>query len=94
MNIAEDDDQIAKTKAEQLIADIALIPGVRGIRVEPYTDYTGDPSLQLTFAISKNIRVDDKEFMAQFLDFSVDVHTRLLHSDLNRFPYSGLERVD
>ena len=92
MIYSTESDQVAKARAEELISDIALMPGITGIRVEPYTDNTGDPSLQITFWFDENIKLDDS-FMDRFLEFSGKIQTRILHSDLNRFPYTRLERA-
>ncbi len=90
MNYFSESDQLVATKAQELIADIPLMPGITGIRVEPYTDNTGDPSLKLTFWFEKNIELENS-FMDQFLKFSGEIQTKILHSDLHRFPYNRLE---
>jgi hypothetical protein len=83
-------DRLDTAKAEQLIADIPMIPEVESIAVEPYTDHTGDPAFQLKFRLRKGVEVDSS-FLQRFIDFSGTVQTRILHSDLDRFPYARLE---
>ena len=92
MNISEDQDQIAKAKGEQLISAIPLIPEVEAIGVEPYLDHTGDRALQLTFHLRRGVAVDDA-FFEKFHPFKALVQTRILHSDLERFPYTRLEKA-
>ena len=92
MKTVANDDQIAKMRAEELISDIPLMAGVNSIKVEPYIDNTGDPSLQLTFSLDRNVLVDDN-FVDRFLEFSGVVQTRILHSELNRFPYTRMEQA-
>ncbi len=91
MSVATDTEQIAKSTAEELISDIPLISEVSSIKVEPYTDHTGDPALQLTFQVHSDVQLDD-DFWNRFLEFSRIVQTRILHSDLNRFPYTSIEQ--
>ena len=92
MEYFTESDEMAAAKAQKLIADIPLMPGITGIRVEPYTDNTGDPSLRLIFSMSKDVNFG-KDFLAQFREFSFDVQTKILHSDLNRFPYTKLQEA-
>jgi hypothetical protein len=84
-----DNEQLAKAKAEELISTIPLMPEVEAIDVELYTDNTGDPSFQLLFHVRKGVTVD-REFMPRFLKFSAAVQTKILHSDINRFPYTRI----
>jgi hypothetical protein len=80
-----------KAEAERLIATVPLIPEVQRIDVELYTDNTGDPAFQLLFRVRADVVVD-KDFIKKFNDFAGIVQTKILHSDLHRFPYSRLKQ--
>lgn len=75
-----------KAKAEEIISKIELIPEVQSIDVEVYTDHTGDPSFQVVFNLRKGLK-HDQAFHERLADFSQQVQIKILHSDLNRFPY-------
>jgi hypothetical protein len=92
MSTAIDNEQLDKAKAEELISTVPLIPEVESIDVELYEDHTGDPSFQLIFHVRPEVKIDDA-FMDRFLEFSAIVQTKILHSDLNRFPYKRIEQA-
>jgi len=92
MSTAIDSEQLDKAKAEELISTVPLIPEVESIDVELYTDNTGDPSFQLIFHVRQGVSVD-REFMPRFLKFSAAVQTKILHSDINRFPYTRIVKA-
>jgi hypothetical protein len=92
MSTALDNEALDKAKAEELISEVELIPEVKSIDVELYTDHTGDPSFQLVFGLREDVLVDSV-FMKRFLQFERQVQTKILHSDLNRFPYTKLKRT-
>jgi hypothetical protein len=92
MSTAIDNEQLDKAKAEELISTIPLMPEVESIDVELYQDHSGDPSFQLVFHVKRTVQLDDA-FMDRFLDFSATVQTKILHSDLNRFPYKRIEQT-
>jgi hypothetical protein len=81
-----------KSQAQQIIAAIPLIPEVQGIDVELYTDNTGDPAFQLIFLVRPNVEVGE-EFIKRFNGFAREVQTKILHSDLQRFPYTRIKQV-
>jgi len=81
-----------KAKAEEIISKVELIPEVASIDVELYTDHTGDPAFELTFWLRKDV-ASDPEFSLRLLEFSRKVQFKILHSDLNRFPYTKLKRA-
>jgi len=82
----------AQEKAEQIVASIPLLPEVDGVDVKPYTDNTGDDALQLVFRLRPGILVD-QEFIKRFNEYSGRVQTAILHSGVNRFPYTRLKEV-
>lgn len=89
MNVATDNEQVDKAKAEELISTIPLMPEVKSIDVELYTDHTGDPAFRLIFLVRGDVKIDSS-FMDRFLRFSAIVQTAILHSGLNRFPYTRI----
>jgi hypothetical protein len=92
MSTLVDNGQLDKAKAEELISTIPLIPEVERIEVELYTDHDGDPAFQLIFHVRREVEVD-KAFIRRYIDFSGVFETKILHSDLNRFPYTRLEQA-
>ncbi|HEY1994135.1 MAG TPA: hypothetical protein VGG81_07010 [Edaphobacter sp.] len=92
MSTLVDNEQLDKATAEQLISTIPLIPEVESIDVQLYTDHDGDPSFQLIFHVRREVQVD-KAFIRRYVDFTGLVQTKILHSDLNRFPYTRLEQA-
>jgi hypothetical protein len=92
MSTLTDSEALDKAKAEEIISKVELIPEVESIDVELYTDHTGDPSFQLVFGLRENVHVD-QVFMKRFVEFSREVQMKILHSDLNRFPYTRFKRV-
>ncbi len=89
---AEEQEQQDREKAEQIIAAIPRMPEISKIDVELYTDHTGDPSFQLVFHVRSGVAVD-KEFITRFNRYTATVQTGILHSDLNRFPYTRLKQA-
>ncbi len=92
MSAALDNEQLDKAKAEELISTIPLIPEVESIDVELYTDHTGDAAFRLIFNVRKDVKVD-REFMRHFLKFSFIVETAILHSGIDRFPYTRIKQA-
>jgi hypothetical protein len=91
MSVIADSEEIAKSRAEELISDIPLIQEISSIKIDPYTDHSGDAALQLTFRVRRDVQLDDA-FWTKFLEFSRKVQTRILHSNLDRFPYTSVEQ--
>ena len=89
MNVAEDQGQLEKAKAEQIIADTPLMDGIEGITVELGEDHTGDPSMWLVFAMSHGMKPDD-QWIDRFNEYSHQIGMRIIHSGLTRFPYTRL----
>ncbi len=92
MGALVDTSQLDKAKAEELIAAIPLMPELESIDVELYTDNTGDPAFRLIFRVRRDVKIDEI-FIDRFIQFSAIVQTRILHSNLNRFPYTRLEQA-
>ena len=79
-------------EAERLIADVPLIPELEYTRVELYTDHTGDPSFQIVLRIRSGVD-PDPEFIKRLVDFIKSIQIRILHSNLQRFPYTRVEEA-
>ena len=90
MNIAEDQDQMEKEKAERYIAETPMMEGVESVRVEFGEDHTGDPSMWLVFRLQPNLNFD-MEKASQFNEYAAIIQTKILHGGLKRFPYTRLE---
>lgn len=92
MSIAEAKELEDKAAAEKLVASVPLMPEIDSVDVELYTDHTGDPSFQLIFHLKPGVDPTN-EFLDRFLDYKEIVQTKILHSDLGRFPYTRLKEA-
>ena len=92
MSTLTDSEALDKAKAEEIISSIELIPEVESIDVELHTDHTGDPAFRLNFWLRKDVEAD-RAFIRRFVQFAGQVQDRILHSDINRFPYTRLKQV-
>jgi len=89
MSVAEDQGQLEKAKAEQIIADTPLMDGIEGVTVELGEDHTGDPAMWLVFLMNRDVK-PDSNWYDQFNEFSHQLGMRIIHSGLSRFPYTQL----
>ena len=89
MNVAEDQGQLEKAKAEQIIADTPLMDGIESVSVELGEDHTGDPAMWLVFLMNRDVRPDNNWY-DRFNEFSHQLGMRIIHSGLTRFPYTQL----
>jgi hypothetical protein len=92
MNVAEDQGQLEKAKAEQIIADTPLMEGIVGVTVELGEDHTGDPAMWLAFQMEHNLTPDDNWYRT-FNEYTHQLGMRIIHSGLTRFPYTRLRRA-
>jgi hypothetical protein len=89
MTISEEQGQIEKQKAEQIIADTPLMDGIESISVELGDDQSGDPAMWLVFHVRRDTNVD-AEWLKNLNEFSHLLGMRIIHSGLTRFPYTRL----
>ena len=92
MNVAEDQGQLEKAKAEQIIADTPSMDGVESVSVELGDDQTGDPAMWLVFYLRHDM-VADKQWHERFSEYSRQIDMRIIDSGLTRFPYTRLRRA-
>lgn len=92
MSTLTDSEALDKAKAEEIISTVELIPEVESIDVELHTDHTGDPAFRLNFWLRKDFQAD-QAFIKRFVKFSGQVQDKILHSDINRFPYTRMKQV-
>jgi len=92
MSVAEEQGQLEKEKAEQIIADTPLMDGVEGVSVELGNDHTGDPAMWLVFHLRNDLNADDN-WLRSFNAYSSQLGMRIIHSGLTRFPYTRLRRA-
>ena len=92
MSPIEEKAQQDKLQAEELVAAVPLMDEVQRIDVELYTDNTGDPAFQLLFYVKPDVEID-RQFIRRFNEYAGTVQTRILHSDINRFPHARLKRA-
>jgi hypothetical protein len=79
-----------KARAEKLVAALPGIPEVASVTVRLDDDWSGDPSLYLTFRLRGGVQVDDA-FIKRFLDYSTRVQSEIFRSGISRFPYARME---
>ena len=79
-----------KAQAEQIIEAAPRLPEVDTFEVRLDEDWTGDPSLYITFRIKRGT-VFNKDFYARFNGYANAISLKLLHSGISRFPYTSLE---
>jgi hypothetical protein len=92
MTVTEDQGQLEKQKAEQIIADTPLMDGIEGISVELGDDHTGDPAMWVVFHLRKDLNADDA-WIRRFNIFSGQLGMTLIDNGLTRFPYPRLRRA-
>ena len=92
MNVAEDEGQLEKAKAEQIIADTPLMDGIESVSVELGEDHTGDPAMWLVCYMRKDLKPDD-HWYGKFNEFTHQLGMKIIHSGLVRFPYTRLRYI-
>lgn len=92
MNVAEDQGQLEKAKAEQIIADTPLMDGIESISVELGEDHTGDPAMWLVFHLHRDL-VADTQWHERFYEYSRQLDRSIIDDGLKRFLYSRLRRA-
>ncbi len=88
----EDQGEIEKQKAEQIIADTPLMDGLESISVELGDDFTGDPAMWLVFYMRSDLKADD-DWLKRLNQYSHLLGMRIIHSGITRFPYTRLRRA-
>jgi hypothetical protein len=92
MNVTEDQGQLEKAAAEQIIADTPLMDGIESVNVELGDDQTGDPAMWLVFHMRHDLLAND-QWLRRFNEYSHQLGMRIIHSGLTRFPYTRLRRA-
>jgi hypothetical protein len=91
MTVAEDEGQLEKAAAEQIIANTPLIDGIESVTVELGQDHDGDPALWLVFHMRQNLDLGPKDpWFDPFNEFSNQIGMRIIDSGFTRFPYIRL----
>ena len=81
-----------KRQAEEIIASTPKMPGIDSVSVGLGSDWSGDPSLNLTFLLQHDCVIDD-DFARRFVDYSASVVDKILQSGVSRFPYTRVKRA-
>jgi hypothetical protein len=92
MTVTEEQGQLEKEKAEQIIADTPLMDGIESIGVELGDDHDGDPSMWLVFYMRHDLNPDDS-WLIRFNEYSGQLGMRIIHSGVTRFPYTRLRHA-
>jgi hypothetical protein len=92
MRVSEEEGLLEKEKAEQIIADTPLFDGVERISVELGNDNDGDPAMWLIFHLQKDLNDDDR-WHTDFSEYKGQLAMRIIHSGIQRFPYSRLRKA-
>jgi hypothetical protein len=89
---AEDEAQLEKAQAEQIIADTPLFEGVRSITVELGNDFDGDPAMWLIYHLDPDLETTD-DWHTRFSQFNSSLSLRIIDRGVKRFPYSRLRNA-
>jgi hypothetical protein len=92
MTGVEEQGQLEKQKAEQIIANTPLFDGIESITVELGDDHTGDPSMWLVFSMQHDQKAD-KTWLMSLNEYSNKLGLKIIDSGITRFPYPRLRRV-
>ncbi len=92
MTVTEEQGQIEKQRAEQIIADTPLMDGIESISVELGEDHSGDPAMWLVVHMRHDLEADD-DWLRRLNKYSQLLSMKIIHSGLTRFPYTRLRRA-
>ncbi len=92
MAVIEEEGQLEKRAAEQIIADTPLMDGLESISVELGDDHTGDPAMWLVCYMQPDLKVDDS-WLRRLNEYSNRLGLKIIDSGLTRFPYTRLRRA-
>ena len=92
MAVTEDQGQLEKQKAEQIIAGTPLMDGIESISVELGDDQSGDPAMWLVFHLKHDLKADD-HWLERFNNYSGQIDMKIIQSGLTRFPYTRLRQA-
>jgi len=86
---AEDEAQLEKAQAEQIIADTPLFEGVKHVTVELGNDHDGDPAMWVFFYLDPTLVYTD-DWHTRFNQFKNVLSMRIIDRGIQRFPYCRL----
>jgi len=92
MKVSDEQDQLEKEKAEQIIADTPLMDGIESVSIELGDDQSGDPAMWLVFHLQRDLQADDP-WLKRFNEYSSKIDMRIIDSGLTRFPYTRLRQA-
>ena len=92
MRPTEEQDQLEKAKAEQIIAETPLMDGVDHIAVELADDHDGDPSMWLHLYLRQGFK-PDSDWIDRFGEYTNSLSRRVLDGGATRFPYTRIRPV-
>lgn len=92
MRVSDEQGQLEKEKAEQIIADTPLMDGIESISVELGDDHSGDAAMWLVFHMRQDLQADDS-WLKRLNVYSQQLGIRIIDSGLTRFPYTRLRRA-
>ena len=92
MKVSDEQDQLEKEKAEQIIADTPLMDGIESVSIELGDDQSGDPAMWLVFHLQRDLQADDP-WLKRFNEYTSKIDMRIIDSGLTRFPYTRLRQA-
>lgn len=92
MAVTEEQGQLEKQRAEQIIAETPPMDGIESISVELGEDFGGDPAMWLVFHMKRDVEAND-EWLTRLNEYSQKLGLKIIHSGLKRFPYTRLRRA-
>jgi hypothetical protein len=92
MTTIEEQGEVEKTKAEQILAAEPKFPGIATMTVELGEDHTGDPAMWISFLLSQDFKPDDA-WADEFSHYTTGLVIKLIHAGLRRFPHTRLAQA-
>lgn len=92
MTTVEEQGELEKAKAEQILAAEPKFSGVETMTVELGEDHTGDPAMWVVFHLRPGFEADTS-WVESFSDYSTKTVIKLIDSGLSRFPHTRLEQT-
>ena len=81
-----------KAQAERVIATLPKLPEIDSFNVRLDNDWSGDPSLYVTFQIRPGADYN-LDFYKRFGEFRMSVINAVFGPDMTRFPYISFEEA-
>ena len=92
MTTIDQQGELEKSKAEEILAAEPKFPGIETMTVELGEDYAGDPVMWVSFQLRNGFEPDDA-WAGEFSRYTTKLVIKLIHAGLQRFPHTRLQRA-